>query len=278
MIDLHCHLAYGVDDGPHNESETIDLARALVDAGVTAVACTSHLRRDKVWVNDRSVQEAIHANLNRVLDGAQVKLKRYCGAEHYIDEELLETCQNGLVVPFAPTYAPGFNESFIAHPDARWDAKKGNAITGNDMDAANKWLLIELPYAGPPPDLFGFLHRLRQTGYKILLAHLERFPYVVQYPALVEKIVDSGYAIQINLGSLSGAYHRTHKKYARWLLSEGYAHIAAGDCHRWKDVKKCIIKGRYVLEKLAGSEELERLTVTNPQKILDDCVFDALES
>lgn len=278
MIDLHCHLAYGVDDGPHNEAESLDLARALVDAGITDVACTSHLRRDKVWVNDRGVQEVIHRNLNRILGEADVSLKRYCGAEHYIDDLLLETCLLKQVVPYAPTQELHEYESgFIPHQDHKWNFHKGNPITGNDLDAANKWLLIELPYAGPPPDLFGFLHRIRQTGYKILLAHLERFPYVVDHPQLVERMVDSGYAIQINLGSLSGAYHRHHKKAARWLLDEGFVHIAAGDCHRWKDVKKCIIKGRYALEKLAGPDELERLTITNPQRILDDCGFEALE-
>ena len=36
MIDLHCHLCFGVDDGPHDASEALELARALKDAGVVA--------------------------------------------------------------------------------------------------------------------------------------------------------------------------------------------------------------------------------------------------
>lgn len=244
MIDLHCHLAYGVDDGPHNEEESLDLARALVDAGVTTVACTSHLRRDKNWVNDIHVQKSIHGNLDQLLNDKGVKLTRHTGAEHYIDELIVATCEKKEVVTYG---------------------------------AENNWLLIELPYQGMPPDMFGTLNRIRRAGYNLLLAHLERFPYVVEHPELVERMVDSGYAIQINLGSLAGAYHRKHKKYARWLLENDFVHVAAGDCHRWKDVKKCVIKGLYKLERLAGEDAVHRLTVTNPQKILNNKVFDALE-
>ena len=60
MIDLHGHLCYGVDDGPRDRAEALALATALKNAGVTTFACTSHIRPDKGWINDKTV---IAANL-----------------------------------------------------------------------------------------------------------------------------------------------------------------------------------------------------------------------
>jgi protein-tyrosine phosphatase len=242
MIDLHCHLAYGVDDGPVENHDSVKLARALIDAGVTTVACTSHLRRDKGWVNDMSVQVPIHQNLDVALGEKDVRLHRVQGAEHYLDELLLDTCKQKQVVPFSNT----------------------------------NWLLVELPYHGAPPNLLGALYDLRRQGYRLLLAHIERFPYVVDREDVLESLVSAGYALQVNLGSLAGAYSKAHKKIAERLVIDGYASLLAGDCHRAEDVDDCIVKGRKVLKKLVGESGVKTLLVDNPQKILDNAPVEAL--
>ena len=236
MIDLHCHLCFGVDDGPQTEREAVDLAAALVDAGVTQVACTSHVRADKDWFNTAPKQEANQSALRAALDRAQIPLTITTGAEHYLDDTLFAQPLDGYVVPYG----------------------------------ASRWLLLELPYSGPPMDLMGQLYRLRKAGYRLLLAHLERFPYVADDDALIQRILDAGHLIQVNLGSLAGAYTRAHKKAARRLVEGGWASVAASDCHEVGDVKRFLLKGRKALEKLVGQEGAQRLMVENPRAILDD--------
>lgn len=234
MIDLHCHLHYACDDGPREARESVDLARALLDAGVTEVACTPHIRSDKGWLNVKAEQPKLFARLDAVLAAAEVELPRRSAAEHYLDETLFEEPLQDRVVPYGES----------------------------------KTLLVELPYSGPPADLFGLLFRLRRKGYYILLAHLERYPYVVDDDDAVQRLLDAGHLIQVNLGSLAGAYSRAHKKAAIRLVERGQASVAAGDCHRAEDVKKMIGKGRKVLEKMVGAAGAERLLVENPWRIL----------
>ena len=42
MIDLHCHILPGVDDGSATDEESCMMARLAVDSGVTAIAATPH--------------------------------------------------------------------------------------------------------------------------------------------------------------------------------------------------------------------------------------------
>lgn len=235
MIDLHGHIVYGVDDGPTDRAEALELAHALRKAGVTTFACTSHIRPDRGWINDRSV---VTENLARAKDVAdEAGLQVVQGAEHYIDERVFgDDSFVDLVVPY------------------------GNS----------RWLLVECPYLGPPPDLLALLARIRRKGFKILLAHLERFPYVCDNDDLVDRIIDAGHLVQVNLGSLAGAYNRQHQKAAERLVKSGRAAVLAGDCHRALDVRDCIIAGRAAALKIVSAAVLERLTVSAPQAILDD--------
>jgi protein-tyrosine phosphatase len=235
VIDLHCHLHYGVDDGPKTESDALALARALVDAGVTTVATTSHVRPDKGWRNTAAKQAELHEKLDALLDGYALPLKRVRAAEHYLDDELMGADLEARAVPYG----------------------------------TSRTLLVELPYQGAPPDLLGLLFKLRQKGFFVLLAHLERYPYVVENEALLERIVNAGHLIQVNLGSLAGAYTRGHKKAAERLVDQGLVSVASSDCHSREDVKTHLENGRKVLTKRVGEAAVNRLLVDNPQKILD---------
>ncbi|MDP2344253.1 MAG: CpsB/CapC family capsule biosynthesis tyrosine phosphatase [Deltaproteobacteria bacterium] len=235
MIDLHGHLVYGVDDGPRDRPEALELARALKRAGVTTFACTSHIRPDRGWINDRSV---VVANLAKAKDvGDEVGLEVVQGAEHYIDERVFGD--------------DDFADRLVPYGSSRW-------------------LLVECPYLGAPPDLLGLLARIKRKGFKILLAHLERFPYACDDDDLVDRLIDAGHLLQVNLGSLAGAYNRQQQKAAERLLKRGRVAVLAGDCHRAPDVDDCIIDGRKAVLKLVTPAVLERLTVTGPQAILDD--------
>ncbi|MES2503837.1 MAG: CpsB/CapC family capsule biosynthesis tyrosine phosphatase [Myxococcota bacterium] len=236
MIDLHCHLAYGVDDGAQTQSDSIALALALEQAGVTHVACTSHFRRDRAWMNNASVQKQIHSKLDALLgDKGPIRIK---GAEHYLDELLLESCRSKQAVPYE--------------------------LNGKQ----SSWILLELPYQTPPPKLMDVLFRIQTTGYKILLAHLERFPYVYAYPEKVEALRNAGCLIQVNLGSLAGAYGKEYQLAAEKLLKGGQVDVLAGDCHHADDVGRFIVEGLKAAKGLIGGADLRRLTVDNPSEIV----------
>lgn len=242
MIDLHCHLHPGVDDGPRDAAESVALARALVAAGVTTVACTSHVRPDKGWMNTLDGAAARHDALAALFDDAGVSLAHVRGAEHYVDERVFSLATGSLegLADLAVPYGHG------------------------------RWLLVETPYLGAPPLLFELLHAIRRKGFRVLLAHVERFPYLMDKPETTQRLVDAGHLLQVNLGSLAGAYNRAQQKNAERLLKSGLVAVLAGDCHREEDVGKNIVAGLAQARKLVGEAQVRKLTVDNPRKILDD--------
>ena len=236
MIDLHCHLHPAVDDGPMDDDESRKLARALLKVGVTKVACTSHVRPDKEWMNTKPGAAARHDKLDEVLDG--IPLERVAGAEHYIDDRVfgdLEKLQE-IAVPYG----------------------------------SSRWLLVEVPYLGEPPRLMELLHTIRRKGFRVLLAHVERFPYLVDHDDKIDRLVDAGHRIQVNIGSLAGAYSRAQKLGAEKLLKRGVVSVLAGDCHREIDVRDNIERGLPIATKLIGADAVKKLFVDNPARILAD--------
>jgi protein-tyrosine phosphatase len=239
VIDLHGHMCFGVDDGPQTPAEARALAEALVAAGVTTFACTSHVRPDKGWVNDARVFASNHAALEPVI--CDLSLRVVSAAEHYI------------------------------HDDVFGDADFAQRLVPY---GSSRWVLIETPYIGKPAGLLPLLRRVRLAGFKVLLAHVERFPYLHNDNALLEQLLDAGHLFQVNLGSVAGAYGSEQKRSAEKLLDADMVAVLAGDCHRAHDVGDNIIAGRAAVLKKYGKQNgtamLQRLTIDAPQKILDD--------
>ena len=191
------------------------------------------------------VAEVLHAGVahdgddggirSEALGDAGVALKRGPGAEHYLDEALLGEPLEGRVVPYGDT----------------------------------PYLLVELPYQGAPPDLFARLFAIRKKGYRLVLAHLERFAYVADDDEALQKVIDAGYLVQVNLGSLAGAYSWAHKRAAKRLVKKGVVTLASGDCHRAEDVSRYIDKGRKVLTRMVGDSGAQTLLIDNPRRVLD---------
>jgi len=95
MIDFHCHLLYGVDDGPEEIDESVEMAFALQRAGFTAVYCTPHLMKG---VHDTEHQKCMDVleTLRQKLIEEKIALQLYLGREYYLDEFIFEHLKNPL--------------------------------------------------------------------------------------------------------------------------------------------------------------------------------------
>ena len=198
MIDLHCHILPGIDDGPANEHDSLELGRALVAGGCQIVAATPHLRDDHPGVRVEELAERCEA-LNEALAAASIAL---------------------LVVP-------------AAEVDVLWargasDEQLGLATYGqHGMD-----LLLETPY-GPLPDAFEDVVRgLRARGLRILLGHPERNPTFQRDPARLARLVRDGVLVQVTAQSLIDEGRRSaSRELAVALVEQDLAHVIASDAH-----------------------------------------------
>ena len=156
MIDLHCHILPGVDDGPVNLDFSVAMARTAEEAGIVVMVATPHVRSDHP--NEPEGIEAAVRELNaalavenvdlRVLPGAEVSLQK---AEELSDETLSSLC-----------------------------------LGSGDC------LLVESPYRSIDIDLEGILRDLQTRGLRPVLAHPERCPIFQRDPTRLARLVNSG--------------------------------------------------------------------------------------
>lgn len=228
--DLHCHLLFGIDDGPPEASGTVEIARLLVSLGFGAAAATPHALPQ--------------------FPGAEVVARRRAEVEALLAAEgvaltVLEGAENRL------------DELFVAAELAG----RGRHL------AATRWTLVEAPYESIVPALSDVIFRLRCKGAQPLFAHPER---CVQFQDVrrAAEAARLGAAFQLDLGSLAGTYGRVANKAARALLEAGLYAVAATDVHEAESARKSLHQGLEDLERRVGKAGVERLLADNPARLI----------
>lgn len=198
MIDLHCHILPGIDDGPETAGDAVGLARQLVAAGVTTVAATPHLRDDHPAVRPAELADRC-ADLAKRLRTHEVAL------------EVIPAAEIDLV------------RAIEATDEDRRLASYGQR--GTDI-------LLEVPYGPLTTNFEEQVFALRVRGYRILLAHPERNPSLQRDPARLTDLVRGGVLLQVTAGSLlPRAPASRSRELARSLVANGMAHVLASDAH-----------------------------------------------
>lgn len=246
VIDLHCHILPAVDDGAPNVSVAMAMARALVDAGVRAIAPSPHYGLGPG--GDVTIERAQQARLQleERLHDEKIDLQLLPNAEHHLTSEMFDRLAQDAYVP---------------------------------VGGVGRWLLTELPW-NPIPAAEQLLFRLQAKGVKILLAHPERYHYI-GFDMLL-RLVERGVRLQLELGSFIGLYGERAKKRAQQLSDAGAVHVLASDLHSDKDAAELLTSSHKTFVKTYGQEVYERLTTKNPQALLHnedpDSVLSGMEN
>lgn len=194
MIDLHAHVLPAVDDGPATIEGSLEMLRDAVEDGVTAIACTPHVRDD--YPTSASAMEEALAFVRAA--AADIPIEVLSGGELALDRA-------------------------ASLPD---DELRRFGLGGNpDV------VLIECPYTGWPLDIGAITFALAERGVSVVLAHPERNPEVQERPELVDPLVERGVLVQLTAGSIEGRLGRRSRDSARVLLERGTAHLLASDAH-----------------------------------------------
>lgn len=231
MIDLHCHLLPGIDDGPRDLAGSLAMARRLFEIGFTQVCATPHFP----WMNRMVGPDElarVRDEVSACLQDNGVALTVIGGAEHH-SQVVLELIQGGELV----TYPRG--DTF----------------------------LMEFPFSGLPPRYQDLLFRIQVKGKKPVIAHVERYPEVHDDPGVVELMRKQGGYTLINLSSLAGAWSRPAQQVARELLRSELVDAASSDLHLAEEADY-LAEGLSILKDLVGPAGVTRLLETMPREIL----------
>jgi protein-tyrosine phosphatase len=198
VIDLHCHILPGIDDGPDTLEAAVELARQLASDGVSVVAATPHYRDDHPGVRPSELSDRC--------------------------QELSDTLQSdGLTLQIVPAAEVDLIRALDATDEELVQVSYGQR--GSD-------LLVESPYGPLPTSFDERLFGLAVQGYRILLAHPERNPTFQQRPRLLGELVRRGVLLQITSDSLRRRRKRQASgELARALVADRLAHVLATDAH-----------------------------------------------
>ena len=202
MIDVHCHLLPAFDDGARSLETADAMVRLAVEDGITHIVCTPHLRDDfpgRMPFAAAPVRGALQGRIRR----AGLPLELVEGAEVGISS-----------VPL------------LDHAELR-----AAAIGGPGEDGATRYVLVETPYYGWPPNMEQVLFDMRVRGLWTVLAHPERNEEVQDRPERVGALVEAGALVQITAASITGRFGPEARRCALRLWRQGWAHVIATDAH-----------------------------------------------
>jgi protein-tyrosine phosphatase len=233
MVDIHCHVLPGVDDGSESMVESLEMLRKAAAGGVETIIATPHLIRG-TYETEFSEREQMTADLQRAADENGINIQVRSGVEYYLSPQILE------------------------------DSNRLNEFTLNNN---GKYILIELPMQIFPTGLEDVFFNLNVKGITPVLAHPERNTRICRNPDILFEFVKNGLITQVNAGSIMGYYGRERKKTAQILLVNKLAHVVASDMH--SATSTTMNQAIPLVEKLVGKERTKRLFIENPSRILN---------
>ncbi len=233
MIDIHCHILPGLDDGADDAEETLEMCRLALSEGVTAIFATPHLFQG-MFSTDRSLILSVFEKTRNMLEEEGIPLKLYPGSDLHLVPDLLER--------FA----------------------QGKGLTLNH----GKYFLLELPSRVLPQNLNGMIFDLISNGYIPIITHPERNEVILRKPSILLQMLSVGALCQITAMSVTGEFGKESEWLSRALIEAGGVHFIASDAHSTGRRSPSLLPALQVAEGQVGKEQARRFVVENPEAVL----------
>ncbi len=230
-IDIHSHLLPKLDDGCAGMEDSLECARRLVAVGYTHSFCTPH-----IWTSSP------HNNVDEI----PLRVREL--------QELLDAAGIGL------TLLPGGENNFT-ELQRLWDKK---LVT---YGMAGKYVLSDIWVEALPDYFFRGVRTLQDHGLTVILAHPERMRAVQDDPTLADTFDKLGILLQGNLQCMGDPPGTTTRRTAELYLREGRYTFLGTDLHNTRSLE-LRLKGLKNAIDLVGDDVVNKLTITNPQRLL----------
>ncbi len=234
MVDIHCHILPGFDDGAATLEDALAMARLSVASGVTDLVVTPHFPGEESSLRRLGKLVARYELLQQALHREKIPLKLHLGAEIL--------CQ-----PETPRLA----------------ARKALPTI-----ADTSYILTEFRFNVSAEYMNEMLESLRDAGYIPVIAHPERYDAVQRAPRLAAYWFRRGYVLQLNKGSLLGYFGKRVQSTALTLLEGGLVHLIATDAHSPQRRTTNMRHLRSWLQNRCNPEYVSVLLEENPARLI----------
>jgi protein-tyrosine phosphatase len=198
--DIHSHLIPGIDDGAQTMNDSLEMLKVFQKSGYKKVITTPHIMSD------------YYRNTPKIINNGLAKIKQ-------------EIIANGIDIEIEAA------AEYNVEPDFEEIIENDDVLT---FGGENKYVLIELSFFSEPKRLNETIWALNNKGYSPVLAHVERYTYWHKDLDKITEMINRGVKLQLNIGSLTGAYGPEINKVADWLVDEKIIDLVGTDCHHLK--------------------------------------------
>lgn len=212
LIDMHCHLLPGMDDGSVNNAMSLEMIKKYKELGYEGAIATPHMMDGMYGNNSEKIIDSLNSFKLMKAEKGYENFSVDAAAEYMLDQgfdNLLKT-----------------NDFLIIH---------GRSV------------LVEMSYFQRNMYVETQIFNLQQHGFEPILAHPERYFYLTK-PEHILEFQLKGCDLQLNILSLSGHYGPAIYKQALFLLMNDHYDYLGTDAHKPEHLEK--IKGITISKKM----------------------------
>lgn len=196
MIDMHCHILPGVDDGAKDEETSLNMLKIAQEENIKKIIATPHYYKgyyENKW-EDTIKNVKI---LNNLAKSSNINIELLPGVEVLADQHTVDLYNEGII--------RGLNDT--------------------------KYLLIEFPLMKMPKDALDIVYEIKLLGVMPVVAHPERYISFINDPTMINDFIDEGCLFQTNTSSITGLFGKHVKKLAERFIESGIPSFIATDAH-----------------------------------------------
>lgn len=236
MIDLHCHLLPGIDDGPQTLEQSLALARMATANGITHSVVTPHIHPGRYENSAASIHSDVQ-KFRDALEAAQIPLQLGFAGEVRLSIEILQMVEEQQI----PFY--GEVEGY-------------------------KVFLLEFPHSHILPGSEKLVQWLLDRKIRPMIAHPERNKDIMRKFDKIQPFIEAGCLLQLTAGSVAGDFGEPAQQTARLLLETGKVTVLASDAHNEKFRPPRLDHGRKAAADIVGAALATMLVLDQPAKLV----------
>lgn len=229
FVDMHCHIVPYVDDGANDMDEALKMLKMEYAEGVRTIIATPHFRK-KMFETPR---EEIIKQFVKLREAAKaIGIEMYLGCELHSNMELVSLLRE----------------------------KKVSSMAGS------RYVLLEFSGSAESKYIRERTYSLISSGFRPILAHIERIEKIRKDFDLIEELIDMGAKMQVNAESITGDF--STRRFCKKLMKNDFLHFVGTDCHGSSyRVPKMKDAYNYVAKKF-GEDYADEIFIENPQRII----------
>ncbi|MEH7276264.1 tyrosine-protein phosphatase [Neobacillus vireti] len=219
MIDIHCHILPGADDGAQSLSDSINMARKAVEQGIHTIVASPHHLNNSYENPKRQILDRVK-ELNQLLQQENIDVKILPGQEVRVYGDMLEGYTTGEILPVNHT----------------------------------PYVLVEFPSNHVPRYTEKLFYDLQMNGLIPVIVHPERNREIIERSDLLYQLVKKGALTQITASSVCGDFGKKVKNFSLQLVDANLTHFIASDAHNITNRTFKMREALAIIEKKYGNE------------------------